>query len=62
MNDQGLLTHYLGDEVKQTGTRITICQEQYVEEITPKIRYDKAHAAGNPMGVNVRLGGDNTNK
>ena len=61
IKDQGLLTRYLGIEVKQTETQITICQEQYAKEFLRNFGYDKAHAVGNPMEVNMRLAGDDTN-
>ena len=61
IKDQGFLTQYLGVEAKQTDTRITMCQEQYATEILRKFGYDKAHAVGNRMEVNMRLMGDNTN-
>uniref|UniRef100_M4B9R1 Uncharacterized protein n=1 Tax=Hyaloperonospora arabidopsidis (strain Emoy2) TaxID=559515 RepID=M4B9R1_HYAAE len=38
-----------------------MCQEQYATEILRKFGYDKAHAVGNRMEVNMRLMGDNTN-
>ena len=61
IKDQGLLTQYLGIEMKQTETQVTICQEQYAKEILRKFGYDKAHAVGNLMEVNMRLVGDDTN-
>ena len=61
IKDQGLLTQYLGIEVKQTETQITICQGKYAKEILRKFGYDKTHAVGNPMEVNMRLAGDDTN-
>ena len=58
---QGLLTQYLRMEVKQTETYITVCQEQYAKEILRKFWYGKAHTVGNPMEVDMRLSGDDTN-
>ena len=61
IKDQGLLIRYLGIEVKQTKKQITICQKHYAKEILQKFGYDKAHAVGNLMEVNMRLVDDDTN-
>ncbi|KAE8992723.1 hypothetical protein PF005_g18561 [Phytophthora fragariae] len=55
LKDQGLLSQYLGVEVKQTPRAITISQSKYAREILQKFGYSKAHAVGNPMEVNVWL-------
>ncbi|KAG3035870.1 hypothetical protein PC123_g366 [Phytophthora cactorum] len=55
IKDQGLLSQYLGVEVKQTAEQITISQGKYAREILSKYGYENAHAVGNPMEVNVRL-------
>ncbi|OWY99509.1 Integrase, catalytic core protein, partial [Phytophthora megakarya] len=55
IKDQGLLSQYLGIEVSQTSTKITIRQEKYSREILQKFGYDGAHAVGNPMETNARL-------
>lgn len=55
LKDQGLLSQYLGVEVKQTPRAITISQSKYAREILQKFGYSEAHSVGNPMEVNVSL-------
>ncbi|POM59664.1 Integrase catalytic core protein [Phytophthora palmivora] len=52
MLDQGLLTSYLGIEVKQTGDHITIRQSKYTRDILETFGYENEHAVGNPMETN----------
>ncbi|OWY99380.1 Integrase, catalytic core protein [Phytophthora megakarya] len=56
LKDQGLLSQYLGVEVKQMKESITLSQGQYAREILEKFGYERVHTVGNPMEVNMRLG------
>jgi KUP system potassium uptake protein len=55
IKDQGLLTQYLGIEIKQTDEHITIRQSKYARDILHTFGYEHAHPVGNPMEVNAHL-------
>lgn len=49
MTDIGLMSHYLGIEVKQKEDRIFISQESYVREILRKFKMDSYKEIGTPV-------------
>nr|GEV49966.1 retrovirus-related Pol polyprotein from transposon TNT 1-94 [Tanacetum cinerariifolium] len=49
MTDIGLMSYYLGIEVKQTDKGIFICQERYAKEILKRFDMDKCNPVGTPI-------------
>ncbi|GJV35247.1 retrovirus-related pol polyprotein from transposon TNT 1-94 [Tanacetum coccineum] len=49
MTDIGLMSYYLGIEVKQTDEEIFICQERYAKEILKRFDMDKCNHVGTPI-------------
>nr|GEU99163.1 hypothetical protein [Tanacetum cinerariifolium] len=49
MTDIGLMSYYLGSEVKQTDEGIFICQERYAKEILKRFSMDKCNPIGTPI-------------
>ncbi|GKB06944.1 retrovirus-related pol polyprotein from transposon TNT 1-94 [Tanacetum coccineum] len=49
MTDIGLMSYYLGIEVKQTDEGIFICQERYAKEILKRFGMDKCNPVGTPI-------------
>ncbi|GJY36095.1 retrovirus-related pol polyprotein from transposon TNT 1-94 [Tanacetum coccineum] len=49
MTDIGLMSYYLGIEVKQTDEGIFICQERYAKEILKRFDMDKCNPVGTPI-------------
>ncbi|XP_060672833.1 secreted RxLR effector protein 161-like [Ziziphus jujuba] len=55
MTDIGLMSYYLGIEVKQGGKGILITQEGYAKEVLKKLKMDDANPVGTPMECGVKL-------
>ncbi|GKD22590.1 retrovirus-related pol polyprotein from transposon TNT 1-94, partial [Tanacetum coccineum] len=49
MTDIGLMSYYLGIEVKQTNEVIFICQERYAKEILKRFDMDKCNPVSTPI-------------
>nr|GEU97808.1 retrovirus-related Pol polyprotein from transposon TNT 1-94 [Tanacetum cinerariifolium] len=54
MTDIGLMSYYLGIEVKQRDEGIFICQERYAKEILKRFRMDKCNPVGTPIEHKVK--------
>nr|GEX83056.1 retrovirus-related Pol polyprotein from transposon TNT 1-94 [Tanacetum cinerariifolium] len=54
MTDIGLMSYYLGIEVKQTDEGIFICQERYDKVIIKRFGMDKCNPVGNPTEHKVK--------
>nr|GEZ20804.1 reverse transcriptase [Tanacetum cinerariifolium] len=54
MTDIGLMSYYLGIEVKQTDEGIFICQEKYSKEILKRFGMDKCNPVGTPIEHKVK--------
>lgn len=55
MTDLGLLSYYLGIEVKQTEEGITLCQSGYATRILEKMGMEKCNSAQFPMEPKLKL-------
>ena len=55
MSDLGLLSYYLGIEVKQEDGEITICQRAYAEKILVRAGMGECNACHTPMEVRLKL-------
>ena len=55
MSDLGLLSYYLGIEVKQERGEITLCQKAYAEKILERAGLSECNARHTPMEVRLRL-------
>nr|GFC09873.1 retrovirus-related Pol polyprotein from transposon TNT 1-94 [Tanacetum cinerariifolium] len=54
MTDIGLMSYYLGIEVKQTDKGIFICQERYANEILKRFNMEKCNPVGTPIKHKVK--------
>nr|GEY09874.1 retrovirus-related Pol polyprotein from transposon TNT 1-94 [Tanacetum cinerariifolium] len=54
MTDIGLMSYYLGIEVKQTNEGIFICQERYAKEILKRFGMEKCNPVGTPIEHKVK--------
>jgi hypothetical protein len=55
MSDLGLLSYYLGIEVKQEHGEITLCQRAYAEKILERAGMGDCNACHTPMEVRLKL-------
>ena len=55
MTDIGLMSYYLGLEVKQMGDAIFISQESYVKEVLKKFKMFDCNPVNTPMEYGLRL-------
>jgi hypothetical protein len=55
MGDLGLLSYYLGMEVKQGRNQITICQKAYAEKIVEMCNMSRCNPVDTPMEQRVKL-------
>jgi hypothetical protein len=61
MSDLGLLTYYLGMEVKQSSGKITLCQSAYASKLLEKAGMADCNAASVPMEARLKLSKDSRN-
>jgi len=55
MTDLGLMSYFLGMEVKQSDDGIFICQKKYVREILKKFHMDKCKSTSTPMNLKEKF-------
>jgi hypothetical protein len=55
MSDLGLLTYYLGMEVRQDVNEITICQKAYASKIVEKCNMANCNPTDTPMEQRMKL-------
>ena len=55
MTDIGLMSYYLGIEVKQEGKGILITQEGYAKEVLKKFKMDDSNPVGMPLECRIKL-------
>ena len=55
MSDLGLLSYYLGIEVKQENDEITLCQRAYAEKILERTSLSGCNACHTPMETRLKL-------
>jgi hypothetical protein len=55
MSDLGLLTYYLGMEVRQRPDEITICQKAYATKIVESLQMENCNPSDTPMEQRFRL-------
>ena len=55
MTDIGLMSYYLGIEVKQEDNDIMITQEGYAKEVLKKFKMDDSNPVGTPMECEIKL-------
>jgi len=55
MNDLGMLSYYLGMEVKQSPTQITICQRAYATKIVEQCGMTCCNPVDTPIEQNIKL-------
>lgn len=55
MTDLGLMTYFLGMEVKQNQHEVFICQKKYTREILKKFQMDECKAMSTPMNPKEKL-------
>lgn len=55
MTDLGLMTFFLGMEIKQAEHEIFICQKKYAKEILKKFRFEESKEASPPMNQKEKL-------
>jgi Reverse transcriptase (RNA-dependent DNA polymerase) len=55
MSDLGLLTYYLGIEVKQASNMITLCQRSFALKILKECGMDECNPAQTPMEARLKL-------
>jgi len=56
MTDLGLMTYFLGMEVKQSQNEVFICQKKYAKEILKKFQMEECKATSTPMNQKEKLG------
>ena len=56
MTDLGRARRFLGVEISQTNSGISLCQQEYVQKILRRFRMENSYDALCPMDPNVRLG------
>ena len=63
MTDLGLMSYFLGMEVKQSDDGIFICQQQYAKEILKKFHMESCKSTSTPMNLKEKFSkNDGTNK
>jgi hypothetical protein len=55
MNDLGLLTYYLGIEVCQDDSGITLCQSEYAQKLLERIGIASCNPSSTPMEGRLQL-------
>jgi Reverse transcriptase (RNA-dependent DNA polymerase) len=55
MSDFGLLTYYLGIEVRQTASMITMCQENFEQKILKECGMEECNLVLAPMKAKLKL-------
>ncbi|KAJ8764765.1 hypothetical protein K2173_009165 [Erythroxylum novogranatense] len=55
MTDLGLMTYFLGMEVKQRQSEVFICQKKYAKEILKKFQMENCKAVNTPMNQKEKL-------
>jgi len=55
MTDLGLMTYFLGIEVKQSQNEVFICQKKYAKEILKKFQMEECKATSTPMNQKEKL-------
>lgn len=55
MSDLGIARRFLGIQIEQAATGITLSQADYLKKILNRFGMEKAHGSASPMDVNVRL-------
>ena len=55
IKDRGVLSEYLGVQVKVDASKIKISQGVYAREILDKFGFSDAHAVGNPLETRQKL-------
>ena len=55
MTDLGLMTYFLGMEVKQSKNEVFICQKKYAKEILKKFQMEECKATSTPMNQKEKL-------
>jgi transposase InsO family protein len=55
MTDLGLMTFFLGIEIKQNETDVFICQKKYAREILTKFQMEECKAVSTPMNQKEKL-------
>ncbi|KAG5254074.1 Retrovirus-related polyprotein from transposon [Salix suchowensis] len=58
MTDLGLMTYFLGMEIKQEDNEVFICQRKYAKEILKKFHMEDCKAMTTPMNPNESLSKD----
>ena len=63
MTDLGLMTYFLGTEIKQNENEVFICQRKYAQEILKKFQMEECKSISTPMNQKKKLSKkDDTNK
>jgi hypothetical protein len=62
MSDLGLLSFYLGIEVKQRGNSISLCQAAYARKLLEKAGLENCNPCSTPMEVRLRLSNKSTSE
>ena len=63
MTDLGLMSYFLGMEVKQSNDGIFICQQKYAKEILKKFHMESCKSTSTPMNLKEKFSkNDRTNK
>ncbi|KAJ8775065.1 hypothetical protein K2173_020069 [Erythroxylum novogranatense] len=55
MTDLGVMTYFLGMEIKQSPGEIFICQKKYLKEILRRFRMEECKSVGTPMNQKEKL-------
>ena len=55
MTDLGLMTFFLGMEIKQSDFEVFICQKKYAKEILKKFKLEECKQMGTPMNSKEKL-------
>ncbi|TYK19521.1 Retrovirus-related Pol polyprotein from transposon TNT 1-94 [Cucumis melo var. makuwa] len=55
ITDLGLMSYFLGIEIKQGQGKVFICQKKYAKEILKKFKMDKCKAVNTPMNQKEKL-------
>jgi len=55
MTDLGLMTYFLGIEIKQSDNKVFICQKKYAKEILRKFQMEEYKAVSTPMNQKEKL-------
>lgn len=55
MTDMGLMTFFLGMEVRQSENEVFICQKKYATEILKKFIFESCRAMSTPMNLKEKL-------